>query len=455
MTTNTPLSVIILAAGQGTRMQSTRPKVLQTLAGLPLIKHILRTTTALGAKTFVVYGFAGDALQNALTHHAITWVHQKEQLGTAHAVLQALPKLDANGKTLILYGDVPLICKHTLQKLIDANQHGLSILTKVVQNPFGFGRIVRQNGFVQKVVEQKDANACEQQINEINSGIYCIDNALLHQFLPTIDNNNAQKEYYLTDIVEKIAQTGRAINTISPTYDFEVDGVNDRVQLATLERTYQAHLALQHQQNGVQFADPSRVDIRGTVRFGCDVFVDINTVFIGDCTIEDGVQIDAGAVLNNCHIGQNSHILPYCVITGAVVAKNTKIGPFAHLRQDTTVCDNAKIGNFVELKKSCVKKGSKINHLSYIGDAIIGQNVNIGAGTITCNYDGVHKHQTYINDNAFIGSNASLVAPINIGQGATVAAGSVITQDVDHDKLAIGRARQITKHWTHPKKDPS
>ena len=446
------LSVIILAAGKGTRMQSAKPKVLQTLAGKPLLGHVLDTCQQLTVdETIIVYGFGGDQVQTTISnqyeHLPINWVAQTEQLGTGHAVKAALSQLPKQGQSLILYGDVPLVSSQTLAALQSANTEGMSMLTLTVSNPFGLGRIKRNaDGNIEAIVEQKDASSAEQQINEINSGIYCVDNALLHKYLPNLSNDNAQQEYYLTDIVKMAVADGITIAAIEPEHAFEIEGVNNRQQLASLERSWQSKLVTDLQIAGVQFADPTRVDIRGNLSAGQDVFVDVNVVFEGDCTLGDNVYIEAGCVIKKAYIGNACHIKPHCVIDSSTVGAGVDIGPFAHLRPGTELANNSKVGNFVEIKKSTIGHGSKINHLSYIGDASIGAGVNVGAGTITCNYDGVNKAQTIIEDHAFIGSNSSLVAPVTIGDTATVAAGSVITKDVDAHTLAFGRARQTVKN---------
>lgn len=441
------LSVIILAAGKGTRMQSAKPKVLQTLAGKPLLSHVLDTCHHLTVdETIVVYGFGGEQVKEAMSAYNLAWVEQTEQLGTGHAVKVALDKLPQTGQSLILYGDVPLVSRQTLSALQTANTDGMSMLTLRVNNPFGLGRIKRDDaGNIEAIVEQKDASDAEQQITEINSGIYCVDNALLHKYLPKLSNDNAQAEYYLTDIVKMAVADGIAIAAIEPEHAFEIEGVNNRQQLASLERSWQGKLVHDLQVAGVQFADPTRVDIRGSLTAGQDVFVDVNVVFEGDCVLGDNVYIEAGNVIKNSQIGNACYIKPNCVIDQAKVGAGVDIGPFAHLRPNTVLSDHSKIGNFVEIKKSVVGQGSKVNHLSYIGDTTIGTDVNVGAGTITCNYDGVNKSQTIIEDNAFIGSNSSLVAPVTIGHTSTVAAGSVITKDVDANALALGRGRQVQK----------
>ena len=441
------LSIIILAAGKGTRMQSAKPKVLQTLAGKPLLAHVLDTCSALNAdKTIVVYGFGGDLVQQAMARYYVTWVAQTEQLGTGHAVKVSLEELPKQGQSLILYGDVPLVSEQTLNTLQAANTSGMSMLTLTVDNPFGLGRIKRDAaGNIEAIVEQKDASEAEQAITEINSGIYCVDNALLHKYLPKLSNDNAQQEYYLTDIVKMAVADGVAIAAIEPEHAFEIEGVNDRQQLASLERAWQRKQVADLQVAGVQFADPSRVDIRGRINVGQDVFIDVGVVFEGNCTLGHNVTIDAGCIIKNARIGNHCHIKPYCVIDHAEMGTGVTIGPFAHLRPETLLLDDTKIGNFVETKKSVIGRGSKVNHLSYIGDSIIGEEVNIGAGTITCNYDGINKSQTIIEDRAFIGSNSSLVAPVTIGDSAVIAAGSVITSNVDANALALGRARQVMK----------
>ncbi len=457
--TQTPLTAIILAGGQGTRMKSTRPKVLQTLANKPLLAHVLDTCLHNDGllnikKTIAVYGFAGEQVTQAMADYAVTWVEQAEQLGTGHAVQVTLAELPKEGKSLILYGDVPLISAKTLLQLTEANTDGISMLTLTVANPFGLGRIKRDNNNkVLAIVEEKDASEEERAINEINSGIYCVDNQLLHKYLPKLTNNNAQKEYYLTDIVKMAVDDNIDIQTIEPKDDFEIEGVNTRQQLAILERKWQAKLVEDLQNQGVQFADPSRVDIRGTVAVGHDVFIDVNVIFKGDCKLGNNVLIEAGCVIENSEISDNCHIKPHCVINESQLAKNVSVGPFAHLRPQTHLADDCKVGNFVETKKSHFGKGSKISHLSYIGDAKVGEDVNIGAGTITCNYDGVNKSLTEIGDNAFVGSNSSLVAPVKIGAKATIGAGSVITKEAKAGKLTLTRAKQHTvNHWQRPVK---
>ncbi|WP_019672034.1 bifunctional UDP-N-acetylglucosamine diphosphorylase/glucosamine-1-phosphate N-acetyltransferase GlmU [Psychrobacter lutiphocae] len=452
---NNTLTTIILAAGKGTRMQSAKPKVLQTLADKPLLAHVLDTCHSVNVdKTIVVYGFGGEQVKNAMADYQLTWVEQTEQLGTGHAVKVTLNELPVEGKSLILYGDVPLVSAETLTRLKQANVSGMSMLTLTVDNPFGLGRIKRdEQGNILAIVEQKDADEQEQAIREINSGIYCVDNALLHKYLPNLSNDNAQQEYYLTDIVKMAVADGIVISAIEPEHEFEIEGVNNRQQLASLERQWQTKLVEDLQVKGVQFADPTRVDIRGEVTVGQDVFVDVNVVFKGKVTLGNKVTIEAGCIIKDSQIGDDVHIKPYCVFDEAEVGNEATIGPFAHLRPKTVLANNTKLGNFVEIKKSTIGEGSKVNHLSYVGDAQIGANVNFGAGAITCNYDGVNKHQTTVADHAFIGTNACLVAPVTIGSAATVGAGSVITKNVEENALAIGRGRQVQKsNYKRPEK---
>ena len=451
----TTLTTIILAAGKGTRMQSAKPKVLQTLADKPLLSHVLDTCQSVNVdKTIVVYGFGGDQVKQAMTDYELTWVEQAEQLGTGHAVKVTLPELPTEGKSLILYGDVPLVSAKTLTRLKQANVEGMSMLTLTVDNPFGLGRIKRDdNGNITAIVEQKDASEEEQAICEINSGIYCVDNALLHKYLPNLSNDNAQQEYYLTDIVKMAVADGIAIAAIEPDYEFEIEGVNNRQQLASLERSWQAKLVEDLQVQGVQFADPNRVDIRGEVTVGQDVFIDINVVLKGKVNLGSNVTIEAGCIIKDTRIGNNVHVKPYCVFDEAEVGDEASIGPFAHLRPKTVLANKTRLGNFVEIKKSYIGEGSKVNHLSYVGDAQIGAGVNFGAGAITCNYDGINKHETVVGDNAFIGTNASLVAPVTIGHTATIGAGSVITKNVEDKALALGRGRQVQKdNYQRPEK---
>lgn len=440
-------TVIILAAGKGTRMRSKLPKVLQPLAGQPLLGHVIQTAKQLQAQNIItIYGHGGDLVKDAFSHEQIQWVEQAEQLGTGHAVQVTLPVLPQDGISLILYGDVPLVRQQTLEQLLDASsQTGIGMITLTVDNPTGYGRIVRENGQIQAIVEHKDASDAQRQIQEINTGIYCVSNAKLHEWLPKLSNNNAQGEYYLTDIVEMAVAEGLEIASIQPEQAFEVEGVNDRIQLAALEREFQAQQALELMRQGVTLTDPKRFDLRGQLKVGQDVRIDINVIIEGDCELGDGVEIGAGCVLKNTKIAAGTKVQPYSIFDGAVVGEDTQIGPFARLRPGAKLANDVHIGNFVEVKNSSVGLGSKANHFTYLGDAEVGAGSNIGAGTITCNYDGANKHKTIIGDAAFIGSNSSLVAPVKIGNGATIGAGSVITRDVVDNALAFERAPQIEK----------
>ena len=448
-------TVIIMAAGKGTRMRSQLPKVLQPLAGQPLLGHVLNTAKQIQADNIItIYGHGGDVVQNAFAQENIQWVEQAEQLGTGHAVQMTLPVLPQDGVAIILSGDVPCIQPETLQRLISKGQEtGISLVTLTLPDATGYGRIVRKDGKIQAIVEHKDASEEQRQIKEINTGIYCVSNAKLHQWLPKLDNNNAQGEYYLTDIVAMALNDGLEISSIEPALAFEVDGVNDRLQLANLERQYQAHQAKLLMQQGVHLIDPARFDLRGTLKCGQDVRIDINVIIEGHVELGDNVEIGAGCVLKDTIIAKGTKVQPYSVFDNAIVGEDTQIGPFARLRPGAKLANEVHIGNFVEVKNSTVGLGSKANHFTYLGDAEVGAGSNIGAGTITCNYDGANKHKTVIGDRAFIGSNSSLVAPVSIGNGATIGAGSVITRDVEAESLAVERAKQLVKaNYQRPQK---
>lgn len=447
------INVIIMAAGKGTRMKSAKPKVLQPLAGKPLLQHVLNTAKKINSqKNIIIYGFEGQQVKDAFAHEQIDWVEQAEQLGTGHAVQMALPVLPTTGKSLILSGDVPLIGAETLQKLA-LSESPFAMLTMNLDNPFGLGRIIRKAGKVIAIAEEKDATDPQKQIKEINSGVYCVANEILHKYLKNLDNNNAQGEYYLTDIVKMAVADGIEIATVSPEYQFEIEGVNDRLQLAGLERTWQRHQAENLMKQGVHLLDPNRFDLRGDLKVGKDVQIDINVVFEGDCEIGDNVQIGAGCMIKNTKIASGTVIAPYSIFENAVVGENNQIGPFARLRPNAVTANDVHIGNFVELKNTQMASGAKANHLAYLGDATIGQKTNIGAGTITANYDGVNKYKTIIGDEVRIGSNAVLIAPITIGDRATIGGGSAITQDCEAGKLAIARGRQVTiENWVRPEK---
>ncbi|AYA03184.1 UDP-N-acetylglucosamine diphosphorylase/glucosamine-1-phosphate N-acetyltransferase [Acinetobacter sp. WCHAc010034] len=448
-------SVIILAAGKGTRMRSSLPKVLQPLAGRPLLGHVIETAKKLQAdKIIAIYGHGGPLVQNEFAQEQVQWVEQAEQLGTGHAVKMALPALPQDGLALILSGDVPCITQQTLQKLLDASQaSGIGLVTLTLPDASGYGRIVRENGNIQAIVEHKDASDAQRQIQEINTGIYCVSNARLHQWLPKLSNSNAQGEYYLTDIVAMAIEDGLEVASVEPEMAFEVEGVNDRVQLAALEREYQAFQAKRLMQQGVHLIDPSRFDLRGQLTAGQDVRIDINVIIEGDCELGDNVEIGAGCVIKNTKIAAGTKVQPYSVFDNAVVGENAQIGPFSRLRPGAKLANEVHIGNFVEVKNSSIGLGSKANHFTYLGDAEVGAGSNIGAGTITCNYDGANKFKTIIGDAAFIGSNSSLVAPVVIGNGATVGAGSVITRDVADNSLAFERSKQVAKEdYQRPQK---
>lgn len=435
------LNVVVLAAGKGTRMRSDLPKVLHPLAGKPLLGHVIDTARALGAaKICVVYGHGGDLLPRTLAAADLAWALQEPQLGTGHAVLQALPGLhDAvqPAPTLILYGDVPLIRAATLKRLIEAaGDDKLALLTAHLDDPQGYGRIVRDDGKVTRIVEQKDASAAEREIREINTGILVAPGAALVRWLPQLGNRNAQGEYYLTDIVAMAVAEGMAVVTAQPDAAWEADGVNSKAQLARLERIHQRNLAEALMEQGVTLADPARIDIRGELLCGRDVFVDVNCVFEGRVELQDGARINAN-----------------CVIQDAVVGPNSIVGPFARLRPGTVLAEDVHVGNFVEVKNSTIAAHSKANHLAYVGDATVGSRVNVGAGTITCNYDGANKFRTVIEDDVFIGSDTQLVAPVTVGRGATLGAGTTLTKDAPPDQLTVSRPKQISiAGWKRPVK---
>lgn len=448
-------SVIILAAGKGTRMRSNLPKVLQPLAGRPLLGHVIETAKKLNAANIItIYGHGGDKVQQAFAQENVQWVEQAEQLGTGHAVKVTLPVLPTEGVSLILSGDVPCVTQETLQRLLDASaQTGIGIVTLTVDDATGYGRIVRENGQIQAIVEHKDANDEQRKIKEFNTGIYCVSNAKLHQWLPKLSNENAQGEYYLTDIIAMAIVDGLEVASVEPELAFEVEGVNDRVQLATLEREFQSYQAKKLMQQGVHLIDPARFDLRGNLKVGQDVRIDINVIIEGNCEFGDDVEIGAGCVIKNTVIASGTKVQPYSIFDNAVVGSDAQIGPFARLRPGAKLANEVHIGNFVEVKNSSIGLGSKANHFTYLGDAEVGAGSNIGAGTITCNYDGANKYKTIIGDAAFIGSNSSLVAPVSIGNGATIGAGSVITRDVAENSLAFERSKQVAKeNYQRPQK---
>ena len=439
-------------------MRSALPKVLHTLAGKPLLHHVLDATQALGASdVHVVIGHGAAKVQNQCAEHAVQWVVQEQQLGTGHAVAQALPSIPDHGLVLVLYGDVPLIDPTTLQPLVKAASEGkLALLTVLLDDPSGYGRILRdEQDAVIGIVEQKDATESQRAICEINTGILAVPAARLKQWIARLDNQNSQGEFYLTDVVSMAA--GEAVEVVALHADdpVRVEGINDRAQLARLERVYQRRQADVLMHEGVALADPARIDVRGLLRCGSDVFIDINCVFEGHVVLGDGVTIEAGCVLRDCQIGSNSVVHPYSVIEGATLASKVSVGPFARLRPGARLQAGSRVGNFVEVKNAEVGEGSKVNHLSYVGDARLGKDVNIGAGTITCNYDGANKHHTEIGDRVFVGSNSALVAPVTLEADATIGAGSVISKDAPPAQLTLSRAKQVSlPNWKRPQKKP-
>lgn len=449
------LNIVILAAGKGTRMNSNKPKVLHQLAGKALLQHVVDCAKSLKPQKIIgVYGYGGNAVPQAMQHENIRWVEQKEQLGTGHAVMQVLGSLDKDAVTLILLGDVPLVSAESCQELLDLTQT-LGLMTVKKQNPTGYGRIVRNHSAqVTAIVEQKDANEDQRQINEVNTGIIAARNDQLIKWVSGLNNHNAQKEYYLTDIVAMAVSDGEPVATVLTTDESSVEGVNSKLDLASLERVYQTRYANSLMQKGVTLADPLRLDVRGTLNVGRDVEIDVGCLFEGEVSLADDVNIGAYCVIKNAKIGAGTHIAPFTHIENAIVGQNNRIGPYARLRPETVLAADAHVGNFVELKNAQVDIGSKINHLSYIGDSTVGKNVNIGAGTITCNYDGANKFRTVIEDNAFIGSDTQLVAPVTVGQGATIAAGSTITKDAPANALTLCRAREQKSvlAWKRPQK---
>jgi len=450
------VEVIILAAGKGTRMYSDTPKVLHRLAGIPLVQHVIATACALDPGSVrVVYGHGGELLPNTLRDLAIGWVLQAEQKGTGHAVLQALPAVAPDSVALVLYGDVPLIRAETLRPLVSAAQRGaLALLTVELDDPTGYGRILRDpGGAVTAIAEQKDAAPAQLRIREVNTGILAVGAARLAKWLAELKNDNAQAEYYLTDIIAMAAADGVKIVTTQPQWAWEVMGVNSKVQLAELERVAQQNRARELMERGVTLMDPARFDLRGTLTVGRDVVIDVNVIIEGHVVLADRVRIGANNVLRDCTIGADTIVHPNCVIEDSAIGEACRIGPFARVRPESRIAAHAHIGNFVEIKKSEIGEGSKVNHLSYVGDSSVGNQVNIGAGTITANYDGANKHRTVIGDNASIGSDCTLVAPVNIGAGATVGANTTITQDVPPGVLAVGRVKQkIIEGWKRPAK---
>ena len=450
-----PLSVVILAAGKGTRMYSDLPKVLHPIAGKPMVKHVIDTVKHLNARQInLIYGHGADLLKERLADEPVNWVFQAEQLGTGHAMQQAAPFFADDENIMMLYGDTPLIQQSTLERLIAQKpENGIALLTVKLDNPTGYGRIIRENGSVVAIVEQKDASAEQLKIQEINTGVMVASGASFKKSLGNLNNNNAQGEYYITDVIAMANEDGFQVQAVQADEFMEVEGVNNRLQLAALERFYQKKQAEKLLLAGVTLIDPSRFDVRGTVEHGKDVSIDVNVILEGNVKLGNNVKIGAGCVLKNVTVGDNVEIKPYSVLEDAVIGEKSAIGPFSRLRPGTQLAEGAHVGNFVEIKNAQVGKGSKVNHLTYVGDAEVGSNVNIGAGVITCNYDGANKFKTIIGDDVFVGSDSQLVAPVEIANGATIGAGSTITKNVAEGELVITRVAQ--KHiqgWQRPTK---
>ena len=449
------MNVVILAAGQGKRMVSDLPKVLHPLAGKPLAAHVLDTARSLSPTSLVVvHGHGGDQVQARLAAPDLRWALQSPQLGTGHALMQALPALSNADKTLVLYGDVPLTTSATLRALVAAAGEGLGILTVHFANPTGYGRIVRDDaGKVLRIVEEKDASPAEKAITEVNTGIMVLPTARLADWLSKLSNCNAQGEYYLTDVVALAVAEGVPVGTAQPAADWEVQGVNSKVQLAELERVYQRSLAEQLLLDGVRLADPARIDVRGQLRCGRDVFIDVGCVFEGQVSLADGVEVGPYCVFKDVSVAAGARIAAFSHLEKATVGEAAIVGPYARLRPGAELGPEVHIGNFVEVKASRIARASKANHLAYIGDAEIGERVNVGAGTITCNYDGANKFKTIIEDDVFIGSDSQLVAPVTVGRGATLGAGTTLTKDAPPDSLTVSRAKQISlSGWKRPQK---
>ena len=449
------LSAIILAAGQGTRMRSDLPKVLQPLAGRPLLAHVLDCAAALAADDVcVVYGHGGETVRDAFPEASLRWALQAEQLGTGHAVQQAMPETPDANRVLVLFGDVPLLTAGACRRLVDTTpDDDVAVLTVDMEDPTGYGRIIRDGDNVTRIVEEKDASPGEKTVREINTGVLVCSADKLKRWLDNLGNDNAQGEYYLTDVIAMAVAEGVTVHGVKAETCIEVMGINDKKQLAEAERALQARLVDELMKQGVGFADPARVDIRGSLRCGKDVFIDVNAVIEGDVELGDGVRLESNNLVRNSRLGPGTVVHSNCHIEGAETGTDCEIGPFARMRPGTKLANNVKIGNFVEVKKSTIADGSKVNHLTYIGDTEIGTRVNVGAGTITCNYDGVNKHKTTIGDGAFIGSGVMLVAPVRVGVGSTIGAGSTITKEVGDNELVLERSRQKSvPGWQRPTK---
>jgi bifunctional UDP-N-acetylglucosamine pyrophosphorylase/glucosamine-1-phosphate N-acetyltransferase len=448
------MNVVILAAGQGKRMHSDLPKVLHPLAGRPLLAHVLATARALAPQRIVVvYGHGGERVRDAFTDSGVHWALQEPQLGTGHALGQALSALGADARTLVLYGDVPLTAAETLRALVVAAGEGVGLLTVDLEDPAGYGRILREDGRVTRIVEHRDATPSERAIREVNTGIMVLPTARLAGWLGALSNANAQREYYLTDVVAMAVREGLPVAAVQPRHVWEILGVNSKVQLAELERIHQREQAQRLLERGVTLADPARIDVRGELECGRDVFIDVNCVFEGRVVLGDGASIGANCVLRDLTVGPGTRIEPFCHLEHSDIGGACRVGPFARLRPGVTLGERVHIGNFVEAKGSSIGDGSKANHLSYVGDTTVGRNVNIGAGTITCNYDGANKHRTVIEDDAFIGSDTQLVAPVRVGRGATLGAGTTLTKDAPEGQLTVSRAKQVSiPGWQRPVK---
>lgn len=451
----TPLNIVILAAGKGTRMHSNKPKVLHNIGGKPILAHVIDCAKALNPeKIIVVYGYGGETVRETFAQEDIHWVNQAEQLGTGHAVQQAIHYLSDDATSLIMLGDVPLVDVDACKKLIESAQNQLAILSFNKADPTGYGRIVRNNQSVTAIVEHKDATEAQREINEVNTGIMAMPNFHLKNWLSRLSNNNAQGEYYLTDIVELAVKDNVNVTAEITADEWSVTGINSKVDLSQIERVLQTRIAQKLLQQGVTLKDAARLDVRGTLNCGRDVEIDVNCVFEGNVTLGDNVKIAANCVIKNASIAAGTQIAAFTHIDDAQVGENSRIGPYARLRPGTTLAADTHVGNFVELKNAQVDIGSKINHLSYVGDSTVGKNVNIGAGTITCNYDGANKFRTVIEDGAFIGSDSQLIAPVTIGKNATIAAGSTITKNAPADALTFCRAKEqrTVLGWKRPQK---
>ena len=453
---STPLNIVILAAGKGTRMYSQLPKVLHEIGGRSMLARVISTAQSLNPERICVVIGHGKELVRQRINADVTWVEQNEQLGTGHAVKTALPHLSPHGRTLVLYGDVPLTDSQTLQALLDTAGNEVGLLTDVLAKPTGYGRIIRESGQVVAIVEEKDANAAQKAITETNTGMFVLPNARLANWLNALQSNNAQGEYYLTDVIALANADGVAVHPQQVRASHLAAGVNNKQQLAELERIFQREQAEAFLSAGITLRDPARFDLRGSLSHGQDVVIDVNVVLEGDVALGDGVEIGANCVIRNAHIGAGSRIAPFSHLENCSIGRNGRIGPFARLRPQAQLGDDVHIGNFVEVKNTIMGTGSKANHLTYLGDAEVGEYSNIGAGTITCNYDGVNKFKTTIGSHARIGSGTMLVAPVSVGDKATTGAGSVITKPCPADKLTLSRSRQTTlEGWVRPEKDPN